>query len=158
MSLPQIKFERPGEPEHRAPGHVFGDTYLYNGANAHQGDIYNSHDVNILGDIHFYASGATAAENPVVELAREHIEHIEHIESLLYFREESNRFLEIDTAHESTFSWIFDNDEPHYGASLRQWLEHGREYYWTCGKSGPGKSTLVKYIYNHPSFHIQLQK
>ena len=60
---------------------------------------------------------------------------------------------EVAQAYHTTFEWIFD--EPQHGGgdlpwnNFVQWLRDGRGIYWVNGKAGSGKSTLMKYIYNH---------
>ncbi|KAL8824878.1 MAG: hypothetical protein Q9191_004758 [Dirinaria sp. TL-2023a] len=60
---------------------------------------------------------------------------------------------EVAHAYHSTFEWIFD--EPRHETrnlpwnNFIHWLRDGRGIYWVNGKAGSGKSTLMKYIYNH---------
>jgi len=61
----------------------------------------------------------------------------------------------IRAAHETTFEWIYDNDQR---AQLLEWLESGFNTYWVMGKPGSGKSTLMKYIATHPRTKQALTK
>lgn len=63
----------------------------------------------------------------------------------------------IPVAHERTFRWIFDRRNNNQGAAKRrsqerfsQWLSQKSGIFWVTGKPGSGKSTLMKYIANHP--------
>jgi hypothetical protein len=44
----------------------------------------------------------------------------------------------------STCEWIFENE------SFLQWLRHGNGIFWISGKTGAGKSKLMKFIYESP--------
>jgi hypothetical protein len=59
----------------------------------------------------------------------------------------------IAMAHESTFLWVFrDNQSQNHDSrtirwsSLREWLELDDQLYWITGKPGSGKSTLMKFL------------
>lgn len=69
----------------------------------------------------------------------------------LYFRQITDRVEEVATAHADTFDWIFrdpnGNQRPWH--NFVEWLETGKGCYWICGKAGSGKSTLMKYLYQH---------
>jgi hypothetical protein len=63
----------------------------------------------------------------------------------LYFQQMANRSESIPEAHKQTFQWIF---KPRH--SFRTWFqEKDSRLYWIAGKPGSGKSTLMKFIYNH---------
>jgi hypothetical protein len=51
----------------------------------------------------------------------------------------------IDAACPYTFQWIWQ----HSNAGLRAWLDDESPLYWVRGRPGSGKSTLMKYIWNH---------
>ncbi|CAG8984197.1 hypothetical protein HYALB_00004180 [Hymenoscyphus albidus] len=70
---------------------------------------------------------------------------------MLRFRQMTDRFEEISPAHRSTFDWIFQHEEcswDSFAAFLSSSLE---KPYWTYGKMGSGKSTLIKFISDHPN-------
>ena len=57
----------------------------------------------------------------------------------------------ISEAHSDTFDWIFQASKVGKigDVSLLTWLQKGSGHYWISGKAGSGKSTLMKYLYNH---------
>ncbi|KAK7916946.1 hypothetical protein PG985_010554 [Apiospora marii] len=79
--------------------------------------------------------------------------HQNQLESLL-FPYIKQRFSDITPAHEATFKWIFDRGYHRFS----EWLEQGSGYYWVHGLAGSGKSTLMKYIYEHESTMFWLRK
>ncbi|KAI4951981.1 hypothetical protein J4E91_003443 [Alternaria rosae] len=69
----------------------------------------------------------------------------------LWFRLIDERGNNIVEAHSKTLEWAIN--PPASGAvwdNLDQWLRCGRGIYWIHGKPGSGKSTLMKFLYNHP--------
>lgn len=61
------------------------------------------------------------------------------------------RYIQVTKAHASTFNWIF-KEEPSKSQpsdSFTRWLEFGDGIYWINGKAGSGKSTLMKFLYDH---------
>lgn len=89
------------------------------------------------------------------------LDFVDKIKSALYFREESNRFVDVKQAHRETFRWIFENNVVGQAAlskeardsvkQFRPWLREGKGCFWFNGKAGSGKSTLMKYIFHHKS-------
>jgi hypothetical protein len=69
----------------------------------------------------------------------------------LYFRQITDRVEEVPRAHPNTFDWIFRDpsgtQRPWH--DFVEWLKTGCGCYWICGKAGSGKSTLMKYLYQH---------
>ncbi|KAH7400016.1 hypothetical protein BKA64DRAFT_472409 [Cadophora sp. MPI-SDFR-AT-0126] len=69
----------------------------------------------------------------------------------LAFPTMESRQSSISDAHESTFDWIHDetllSDTP--WSSFQHWLSKGSGIYWINGKAGSGKSTLMRYIFEH---------
>ena len=66
-------------------------------------------------------------------------------------REES-----IPEAHSRTFRWIFEAKDasPEYTTGRTkfiEWLESQSNIFWVSGKAGSGKSTLMKFLYQHKS-------
>lgn len=59
----------------------------------------------------------------------------------------------IPEAYKKTFEWIF-----HDSTGFTKWLEAEDEpIYWITGKPGSGKSTLIKYILDHPTITSSLR-
>ncbi|CAN9171605.1 unnamed protein product [Alternaria alternata] len=69
----------------------------------------------------------------------------------LWFRLIDDRKNHIAEAHSKTLEWAIN--PPASGVvwdDLGQWLRSGHGIYWIHGKPGSGKSTLMKFLYNHP--------
>ncbi|KAJ4376341.1 hypothetical protein N0V83_001624 [Neocucurbitaria cava] len=65
----------------------------------------------------------------------------------LHFKTIKMREFRIPEAHTKTFEWIYsDSNED---SSFLQWLQHDHGVFWTMGKAGSGKSTLMKFEANH---------
>ena len=65
-------------------------------------------------------------------------------------------------AQQRTFSWIFGSCQPVTAnarpwSNFLDWLSEDGGIYWINGKAGSGKSTLMKYVWNHPNTIIHLQ-
>lgn len=61
------------------------------------------------------------------------------------------RYCAIAREHAETCSWVLrDTSRTRVRDSFPQWLETGSGIYWIGGKAGSGKSTLMKFIWNHP--------
>jgi len=63
----------------------------------------------------------------------------------------------INEAHQETFRWIFSDQSP-LTRSFVDWLRRGGGVYWINGKAASGKSTLMKYIFQHPHFYSLLKE
>jgi hypothetical protein len=74
----------------------------------------------------------------------------------LYFDSLKARHFRIPIAHTKTFDWIFRPEESQI--NFLQWLKTKSGIYWISGKAGSGKSTLMKYLYNHPRTEKELAK
>lgn len=61
---------------------------------------------------------------------------------------------DIAIAELKTFEWILKEpqDKQRTWDSFIRWLEYGDTLYWVNGKAGSGKSTLMKYLKDHPTF------
>lgn len=68
----------------------------------------------------------------------------------LYYQEMHRRYHNILEAHTGSFSWIFDKSHEDIPLLFTEWLESRSGTYWITGKPGCGKSTLVKYAFDHP--------
>lgn len=60
----------------------------------------------------------------------------------------------IPEAHAKTFDWMFEPPQQDSGNKspdhhFLSWLRFGKGVFWISGKPGSGKSTLMKYLYNH---------
>ena len=76
------------------------------------------------------------------------------LDSLCYKSMKARQEKVVD-AHAETFEWIFrlqslSADQPDQN-SFTNWLSDGNGLYWITGKAGAGKSTLMKFLVNHPS-------
>ncbi|KAF2017574.1 hypothetical protein BU24DRAFT_317882, partial [Aaosphaeria arxii CBS 175.79] len=68
----------------------------------------------------------------------------------LSFREVKHRYEQIPLAYQETFEWIFKTPtEQVRWANFPEWIESNDPLYWITGKAGAGKSTLMKFIYDH---------
>jgi len=91
----------------------------------------------------------------------------EILDSLL-FPSILERFEGVAEAHERTCQWIFQNPSNVPNEELQDelqkqwsdfphWLRHDGGVYWISGKTGSGKSTLMKYIFMHPALKQNLK-
>ncbi|KAH7073225.1 hypothetical protein FB567DRAFT_633084 [Paraphoma chrysanthemicola] len=65
-------------------------------------------------------------------------------------------------AHSRTFDWIFHPSklgphDPRSRIKYSTWLESSGKVYWVTGKPGSGKSTLMKYLFDHRETIRRLQ-
>ena len=75
------------------------------------------------------------------------------------------RFETVSEEHSKTFEWIFGDTAKgtnlDRGASSQEsfvhWLSAGRGIFHICGKLGSGKSTLMKFLCNHPRTEAELK-
>ncbi|KUI65502.1 hypothetical protein VM1G_01186 [Cytospora mali] len=66
----------------------------------------------------------------------------------LRFSQLHERELLIPKAHQQTFEWIFDSTEEF---SFNDWLRSRNGIFWVAGKAGSGKSSLMRFITEHPT-------
>ncbi|KAK5721184.1 hypothetical protein LTR17_014825 [Elasticomyces elasticus] len=66
---------------------------------------------------------------------------------LTSFQYDGMRFREqaIPRSHAQTFDWIFSKQQSTY----LDWLNNDSGMFWVAGKAGAGKSTLMRYLFNH---------
>lgn len=62
----------------------------------------------------------------------------------LMFNELTQRYSDIEEAHNTTLEWIYDHTQTKFAG----WLESGSDIFWISGLAGSGKSTLMKYLCN----------
>jgi len=83
-----------------------------------------------------------------------------HILASLSFPTMTDRYDTIPEAHRQTFEWIFRDPEERTEtwSNFCQWAESGTGVYWINGKAGSGKSTLMRFIVDHPQAQELLGK
>ena len=89
-------------------------------------------------------------------LRSSNVERADIIESLKFpamFRRRD----EIRIAHSDTYQWIFDSGFGRWD-NFGEWLEGSGTLYWVHGKVGSGKSTLIKFLSDHPELKKRLSK
>ncbi|KAF7891234.1 uncharacterized protein EAF02_001559 [Botrytis sinoallii] len=65
----------------------------------------------------------------------------------------------IADVYRGIFEWLFnDSHESTRWPSFVHWLEHGSSIYWINGKAASGKSTLMRFIYDHSKTKVLLEK
>lgn len=104
----------------------------------------------------------------------------QRILSSLAFSDMHGRFEIVETAHFKTFEWIFgdrpqeideeedevgeeqeqkeSNADPSAGKLFSEWLSSGQGIFHISGKLGSGKSTLMKFLCDHPRTKTELLK
>ncbi|CAO2658667.1 Nn.00g063900.m01.CDS01 [Neocucurbitaria sp. VM-36] len=83
----------------------------------------------------------------------------ERILHLLWYRRMNDREESISPAHADTFHWALEpppNDAS--WADFSKWLRYDSGMYWISGKAGSGKSTLMKYLFYHPTTRNHLSQ
>ena len=61
-----------------------------------------------------------------------------------------HRYEDISDAYGKTCEWIFQKEPTGPWSSLPDWLISGSGIYWIKGIPASGKSTIMKYIFDHP--------
>lgn len=79
------------------------------------------------------------------------------IKHALYFQENAYREYAVKTAHETTFRWVLHHHQDQDPSPFQTWLKSGSHAFWIEGKAGSGKSTLMKYLHQQPSFAAHLR-
>ncbi|KAL8916423.1 MAG: hypothetical protein Q9208_008524 [Pyrenodesmia sp. 3 TL-2023] len=68
----------------------------------------------------------------------------------------------IKEAHPTTFDWLFESacstDDLERPPRVLDWLRTGSDVFWINGRAGSGKSTLMKFLYNHPKTTAALKE
>ncbi|XPS76150.1 hypothetical protein M3J07_008206 [Ascochyta lentis] len=77
----------------------------------------------------------------------------------LHFKEIDHRYERVTLAYQETFEWLFlPPTEDSKWANYSDWLENDEEsLYWITGKAGAGKSTLMRFVFDHPRTRHLLQ-
>jgi hypothetical protein len=107
--------------------------------------------LQLLQANHVFANVATRGDLKAAVIKLEEITSSEQsisrqiLDSLL-FEEIEWREEQIHESYGATFNWIFEDSS----TPFKQWLDTGSEAFWICGKAGSGKSTLMKFLANHP--------
>lgn len=79
----------------------------------------------------------------------------------LAFPSMDDRGTMVPTSYGDTFRWLFqqESDYNHNRVGFHKWLRADTSsIYWITGKPGSGKSTLMKYITQHPSLGHHLRR
>jgi hypothetical protein len=82
---------------------------------------------------------------------------IQQILQSLLFKEVTWREEQIVESHSETFHWVFDDK----ATPFKRWLSNSStdaDVFWIGGKAGSGKSTLMKFLADHPKTHEILQE
>lgn len=101
------------------------------------------------------ANSISATYKALVDLTNPELERRTRVLRSLPFGYMTSRYLNITEAHVQTFRWVFlgspfPESDSCSNVLFTQWLRSGTGTYWISGKPGSGKSTLMKYIVNHP--------
>jgi hypothetical protein len=110
-----------------------------------------------------------------VQSEKEIRESVSRLLTSLAFPEMNARYNSISPSHQSTFEWLFDSldgstdgssEDFHFKQNQQRieksrqdfsnWLSSEEKLFWINGKPGSGKSTLMKFIREHPSMHALL--
>lgn len=97
----------------------------------------------------------SATYQALTDLINPEMERRARVLRSLTFGYMTSRYLNITEAHIQTFKWVFfgsslPKTDPRSNVLFAEWLRSGTGTYWISGKPGSGKSTLMKYIFNHP--------
>lgn len=107
----------------------------------------------------FYHAGVPKSLIDMKRRERELKEDVEEkILQSLSFPSMNDRQHEVVEAYRTTFDWIFQDPTVHQKpwVNFVIWLRGGSGVYWINGKAGSGKSTLMRYIYNHATTQQEL--
>lgn len=78
----------------------------------------------------------------------------------LRFSDMNHRQDMIASPYQNSFQWIFRDSTVHQKpwSNLATWLSEGSGIYWIQGKPASGKSTLMRFIYEHLQTEVLLRK
>jgi hypothetical protein len=117
--------------------------------------------VHNIGMLNAILHASTGHNNDLVDEANKTIteECTRLILERLWFRLIDERKESIAEAHSETLGWALHPPTNTVAWSdLSKWLEFGRDIYWISGKPGSGKSTLMKFLFDHPHVKMLLKK
>ena len=117
-------------------------------------NIRNLHQVQLV------LEAAKKHEMGVADLAQENITQRcqERVLERLWYRMIDERKNNVAEAHFETLQWALHPPTPEVEwDDLSEWLRSGSGTYWVSGKAGSGKSTLMKYLYQHPEIQALLE-
>lgn len=120
-------------------------------------DALGRSQVGTVRDVNFAELGAKLSE---LKTEASNLLTEQRILASLRFQQINIRHESIPEAHAKTFEWIFqESQDPESSEAQRpktkfmEWLKQGGKHdglYWIGGKAGSGKSTLMKFICDHP--------
>ncbi|KAI1409916.1 prion-inhibition and propagation-domain-containing protein [Hypoxylon sp. FL1857] len=114
-----------------------------------------------LRQVQLVLEAAKEFETSIVYLAQEDITKRcrERVLDRLWYRMIDDRRNNIAEAHMKTLQWVLDPPKPGVEwDGLSEWLRSGSDIYWISGKPGSGKSTLMKFLYQHSQTHALLRE
>ncbi|KAK7942758.1 prion-inhibition and propagation-domain-containing protein, partial [Apiospora aurea] len=100
-------------------------------------------------------------ETPISDLAEEDLMRRcqKRVLDRLWYRVIDDRRNDVAEAHPQTLQWALQpSNTGIQWDSLPEWLGEGSDIYWLYGKPGSGKSTLMKFLFEHPEVHQLLQQ
>ncbi|KAM0152038.1 hypothetical protein ACHAQE_008220 [Botrytis cinerea] len=112
----------------------------------------------------FFTSRAQVRENILRREMKLHERATKAILESLYFPTITERYEKIAEAHRKTFEWVFrplvdeEDVKDTQWSDFVEWLSGGQGIYWINGKAASGKSTLMKFIYDHQKTKETLQQ
>ena len=112
----------------------------------------------------FFTSRAQVRENILRREMKLHERATKAVLESLFFPTITERYEKIAEAHKKTFEWVFrplvDEEDPKdtQWSDFVEWLSEGQGIYWINGKAASGKSTLMKFIYDHQKTKENLQQ
>ncbi|KAK6595017.1 hypothetical protein H4I96_10748 [Botrytis cinerea] len=112
----------------------------------------------------FFTSRAQVRENILRREMKLHERATKAVLESLFFPTITERYEKIAEAHKKTFEWVFrplvDEEDPKdtQWSDFVEWLSEGQGIYWINGKAASGKSTLMKFIYDHPKTKENLKQ
>ncbi|KAK8085062.1 hypothetical protein PG997_006333 [Apiospora hydei] len=117
--------------------------------------------ITTMRQLQLVSQATKNTETPISDLAEEDLTRRcqKRVLDRLWYRVIDDRRNDVAEAHPQTLQWALQpsNTGIHWD-SLPEWLEEGSDIYWLYGKPGSGKSTLMKFLFEHPLVHQLLQQ